>query len=124
MVHLTLTGPRGKVRTLHWRFDATTDEMEMRLCREFGMNFREERPVLVLRGRALHGFERPWLFAARRIKDEAEIVFVRRSIAERAVLLYAPGDDGDDSDGYSTTSSVQAQMEALENWAEVGRKHD
>jgi hypothetical protein len=124
MVQLTLTGPTGQTRTLHWRCDATTDEMETRLCREFGMNFREERPVLLLRGRALHGFERPWLFEPRGIKAEAEIVFVRRSIAERATLVYAQADDGDYSDGVSTTPSVQAQLDALEDWAEVGRQRD
>ena len=52
-------------------------------------------------------------------KAQADIVFVRRSIQERAALRYAEGDDGDYSDGWTTSSSIEARMDALEGWERV-----
>ena len=118
MVTLTLTDPEGQELRVHWRWDASTHDMSLRLCMEFNQNWREVRPVVLVNGRPLRDTERPWMELPRHATAKADIVFVRLSYSERVALSMVPlpEDERDWSDGWTTTSSIQSEIDALEAW--------
>jgi len=111
MVVATLTLSTGVSRTIHWPFHAGVDAMQLRICKAFGQSWRTMRVVVMHAGRDLFDFEKPWIFVARRSKVEVDVRFERRPDEEIADLLWVPGSNGDESEGFSTPSDIEEAME-------------
>ena len=87
MVTLTLTDPDGREQRVHWRWDASTHDMSLRLCTEFNQNWREVRPVVLINGRPLRETERPWMELPRHATAKAEIVRRDSRVMKQTLLM-------------------------------------
>jgi hypothetical protein len=116
MVTAILLGPGLARQKMRWPTFAGVDQMQRRLCRAFRRNWRKERAVVHCQGRALSEFEKPWIFMPRRTVVDGDVTFEQLADAEAEVLKWARGDDGDDSDGFSTPSDIEAAMDTGSSW--------
>ena len=114
MVTAELTWRPGASRCIHWPDYASVDAVQRRICKAFRQNWRQVRAVIAHDGRDLFEFEKPWLWTSlpRHSRVQVDVYFERRPTDEAAAFEWAPGDD-DESDGYTTTSSVAEQIESI-----------
>jgi hypothetical protein len=115
MVTAELTWRPGESRCIHWPDYASVDMLHLRICKAFLQNWRLVRVIVTLGGRDLFEFEKPWLWLRlpRHSKVQLDVRFESRPADEAVAFEWAPGDDGDESDGYTTTSSVAEQIESI-----------
>ena len=113
MVTATLQWRPGVSCVVHWPDCASVDAMQQRICRAFRQSWRQVRAVVTCRGRELFDFEKPWLWLPRHSKIEADVSFERRLAQEVAELEWFAGDDDDDSDGFTTSSSIAEAVESM-----------
>lgn len=92
------------------------DQMQRRICRAFRRNWRQVRAVIYCQGRVLFEFEKPWIFTPRRSAVEVDIAFQRHAPQDAELLQAASGDEGDESDGFSTPSDIADAVESLGGW--------
>ena len=99
--------------TLHWPNDLGVDGVQMRLCVAFQRPWRRVRAVIRCGGRELFEFEKPWLQLPRHCTVEADVSFEARPAEEIAELVWHVGSDGDESDGWTTASSITEAVDSL-----------
>jgi len=115
MVTAELTRRPGESRCVHWPDYASVDMVHQRICAAFQEDWRRVRAVVGLGGRDFFEFEKPWLWMAlhRHSTVQVDVRFERRSDDEAAAYELASGGDGDESDGYTTSSSVAEQIQSI-----------
>ena len=105
----------GESRRIHWPDYASLDSVQLRICRAFRQDFRQVTAVVTYGGRELFAFEKPWLWMGLPPHSlvKADLRFESRPADEAAAFQWVSGDEGDESDGYTTTSSVAEQIESI-----------
>jgi hypothetical protein len=116
MVTAELTWRPGKSVKIHWPRHASVDQMQGRICAAFRQRWRLVEAVVTYSGRELFSFEKPWLSLARRDRVELDVSFVMRSPEEVGELYWCPGQDADESDGYSTASDIELYIDNMDGW--------
>ena len=97
----------------HWPNHLGVDDVQLRLCLAFGQPWRSVRAVLRVGGRDLFEFEKPWIGFPRHSKVEADLIFEARPPDEIVELYWHPGYDGDDSDGWTTSSEIAEAVDSV-----------
>ena len=98
---------------VHWPNHLGVDDVQHRVCLAFGQPWRSVRAILRVGGRDLFEFEKPWIWSPRHSKVEAEVSFEARPPDEIAELYWHPGYDGDDSDGWTTSSEIAEAVDSV-----------
>ena len=105
----------GETRRVHWPNYASVEMVQLRICKALRRDWKQVQAVIVHGGRELFEFERPWLWMdlPRHSSVQVDVRFESLAAEEIAAFEWASGDDGDESDGCTTSSAIAEHIESI-----------